>query len=219
MTPAHLKVSVIIPCHHRHFEFLEKLLSAYMSQLEPLDEVVISLSGVEHVPAAQLQRFERRSWPFCLKLIKTVGPKDASDNRNIACLNSTGDLLICQDADDLAHRQRVKVIRYLFEHFEIDLLLHQFELQTFSEQRPIQVEKAPELCFRFNTWYEHEVLSYVQHGCPALMRYVWESVQWEKNPNGLEDTWFNWRVCQQFSHKAILFLPLIAYRPQLGAGS
>jgi glycosyltransferase involved in cell wall biosynthesis len=215
--PESLKVSIIIPCHYSHFQFLENLLRSYQSQLNATDEVVISLSGVDRLEQRVLNLFERRAWPFCMKLIKTCGPKLASENRNIACSHSTGDLLICQDADDLPHRHRVKIIRQLFENFKINLLLHQYEFQVISQSNSILPAQAVSKCFIFKEWAEHEIAYYVQHGCPALMRSVWESIRWEEDPQKLEDTWFNNRVFYAFPDIAILFIPLIAYRPQYSA--
>lgn len=215
--PESLKVSIIIPCHHAHFKFLENLLRTYLSQLKATDEVIISLSGVERIEQNVLKMFERRSWPFCMKLIKTDGPKLASENRNIACSHSTGDLLICQDADDIPYRHRVRIIRELFENFKINLLLHQYEFQVISQANYITPAEAVSKCFIFKEWTEHEAAYYVQHGCPALMRSVWEKIQWEEDPQRLEDTWFNNRVFSAFPDIAILFFPLIAYRPQHSA--
>jgi hypothetical protein len=212
--PESFKVSVIIPCHHLHFSFLEPLIFLLQGQLDQADEVVISLSGVEQIPEAQIQKFERRSWPFVCKLIKIQGSKSASENRNIASLHSTGDLLICQDADDLPHLQRFKIIRFLFEQYQIDFLLHQFEMQSI-DRRPISFPLAVSKCFAFEEWEEHKTLYYVHHGCPAFLRPVWEAVKWEPSP--VEDYFFNQKAALLFPKKALLFLPLIAYRPQHSA--
>lgn len=118
--PISHKVSVIVPCHSDHFPLLRTLLLQYQGQSVKPDEIVIALSNAGAVDPHQLGFLKKCSWPFELKIIESPHQQEPAVNRNLACRASTGDLIICQDADDLPHRQRVQVIKYLFEHYEID---------------------------------------------------------------------------------------------------
>src|SRR5579862_7731339 len=109
--PQPMKVSVIVPCHSSHPHFLENLLLQYLKQTSIPHEVVISLSQIDRVDPVEIAKIQNRRWPFILKLITHPDQLCASANRNAACRESSGDLLIMQDADDIPHRQRVEVIK------------------------------------------------------------------------------------------------------------
>src|SRR6185436_18764768 len=115
----------LIPCHPAHFVFLENLLQCHAQQTVVPDEVVISLSQGWKIPERARSDLTSREWPFKLVLLTHAHKLCAGENRSMAADNSSGDLLICQDADDLPHPQRIEIIKHLFEHFEIDHLRHQ----------------------------------------------------------------------------------------------
>ncbi len=205
-----MKVSIIIPCHSKHFSLLSYLLNQYSLQTRLPEEVVISLSGVRFLSSAEIQDLENRSWPFALKVIQTQENLSAAENRNIACRESSGDLLLCQDADDFTHRGRVEVIKSLFEQYKIDFLVHGFTFDYSDLRKPIPKNFA-ELCV-----YQHEasqdlLQQRLHRGCPALVREVFQKIQWVDVP--IEDAVFNSKVQQQFKTAVMLSLPLIYYRP------
>jgi len=47
--------SVIIPCYYGHFKYLPELLEALCQQTELPDEVVISISEANKIPALKLK--------------------------------------------------------------------------------------------------------------------------------------------------------------------
>src|SRR6185503_496362 len=69
-------------------------------------------------------------------------------NRNIAALNASKDILICQDADDIPHPQRVEIIKYVFETFDIDHLFHAF-ISYHNSFSPYKTEQVP--VFKFSS--------------------------------------------------------------------
>jgi hypothetical protein len=117
-------VAVIIPCYHGHFKFLENLLNEYTKQTKLPDQIVISISEADKIPEIEINKLNNYYWPFELKIITSYEQLFAGPNRNKAIINADTDIIVCQDADDIPHPQRIEIIKYAFDNFEIDYLLH-----------------------------------------------------------------------------------------------
>lgn len=128
-----IKVSIIIPCHSKHAIYLPELLQAYASQTVLPDEVVIAVSESELMPDALLKVLQNSKWPFPIKYVLSKEKAFAGENRNKACAIATGDLFVCQDADDLPTTNRIEVIKYFFNTHEIDHLMHLFNFRTYPK--------------------------------------------------------------------------------------
>jgi len=206
-----MKVSVIIPCHSKHFHLLGALLSQFRNMTVFPNEIVISISGCKKIDPLRIETLELFNYPFALKILKHQEQFDPSDNRNFACRESTGDLLICQDADDWPHIQRVEIIKCLFENYKIDYLIHRFTLDPNEWQERYEIDAARFCTLRRDA--VNETFVHVAQGCPAFTREVFSRVQWEPFPGGgAEDGWFNSRVAQVFERSVILSLPIYYYR-------
>ena len=99
--PIVMTASVIIPCVAKHFPYIFTLLQHFQEQTSPPEEIVISVSEIGQISEDELLRVEEYPWKFEVKILKHSGKKSAGQNRNLACKNATGDLIICQDADDI----------------------------------------------------------------------------------------------------------------------
>jgi glycosyltransferase involved in cell wall biosynthesis len=126
--PSPLSTTVIIPCHHAHAQFLYDALLSYTYQTVLPDEIVISLSGTDKIPEILIESITKKSWPFKTVLLLSETPQTEGQNRNNACQHANGQILICHDADDFPSIQRVEIIRYFFENYDIVHLLHSFNL-------------------------------------------------------------------------------------------
>jgi len=211
-----MTVSVIIPCHSNHFELLRDLLHRYRLQSVAPEEIVISLSNAGQIDAGQIQRLEKQSWPFKLKIIRHQEQLETALNRNAAASASTGDLIICQDADDLPHRQRIQILKYLFENYQIDFLIHKFVFDE-NEFPRCNLRDVPAACHRFRGIDENH-LRYQQQGAPALTRDIFKQVQWEKRRDGFfEDELFSMKIQPLCENFYILCIPLMVYRSNLSA--
>lgn len=151
-------------------------------------------------------------WPFKLKIIFNEEALFAGGNRNCACENSTGNLLICQDADDIPHPKRIEIIKFLFENYVIDHLLHLyvFKEKQFENLANNQVDK----CFYYKNFDKayYKTKKLIQNGQPAITREVFDAVKWSCTELPGEDIDFNRRVYEIFENNALLNVPLIFYR-------
>lgn len=105
-------VSVNIPCAVSHIEYLPRLLQSYANQTSVPEEVVISISSVKsNKHKKQIESIKKKKYPFKLKIISSTSNKKAGANRNTCAENSSGNLIVNQDADDLPHKQRIQIIK------------------------------------------------------------------------------------------------------------
>jgi glycosyltransferase involved in cell wall biosynthesis len=208
-----LSTSVLIPCAATHFRLIPELLGCYNRQTEPPSEVIVSLSECQKVASAEIESVEQFPWNFQLKIVKSTDKLSAGQNRNVAFAYSTGDLILTQDADDLPHPQRIQVIKYLFENFELDHLLHLWiPPQKEFVNHPIEDFKA---CY-FETYPPGDLINF-HNACACMLRPVCDAIKWPEHFLRTEDTEFNLAVYNDPSikYKALLWADFIQYRLQL----
>lgn len=215
--PIAVKTSIIIPCHAKHFHFVPELLDHYKKQTVWPDEVVISITEdhFQKIKNDDLIKVTGIHWPFDVKLaIDPSLESSPGQNRNYACEASTGDLLICQDADDIPHPQRVEMIKYIFENYYADFLIHRFYYSGDTDEskfRTIPIEEAENLCQYLNYYGEISDKGSAHQGEVAISRLVFERVKWGHQRTG-EDEEFNNVVFNLFNYKILLNFYLINYR-------
>ncbi len=146
-----VKISVIVPCVSRHIVFLPSLLEELKKQSRLPDEVVISISEADPSYYLDVENLKVQQWPFALKLLSSQEKQSTGKNRNIAAKHSSGDVLLLQDADDLPHPQRIEILGYIFEHYSIDYVLHQWMPgDTWRANSPASFKNCPDGFLRYN---------------------------------------------------------------------
>ena len=214
--------SVTVPCHHVHAKYLMRLCEAFSDQsLLPL-EVVISLSGCLNVDKKYIDELRNGSWPFDLKLILSSESKSESQNRNIAANAASGDILICQDADDLPHSQRVEMIEYFFNKFDIVHLIHGYITSSDQMDTQFNYQETYDDFYRIGHIYLPTLTSvfnskiYFANGPCAVLRDIWKVNEWtEKNLLDGTDAIFNDRVMRKYGKSMGLICPLYIYYYQV----
>ncbi len=229
LTGDDLTTSVIIPCCAKHAQHLYPLLKRYEYQTELPNEAVISLSESGQVPSTILDALQKELWKFPVTLILSEKKLFAGPNRNKACEHATGDLLICQDADDIPYPQRVEIIKYFFKTYAIDHLIHQWsELNqdgTLPFERRDKLFRLHLLLYKdfsqmqffypktFNDVWEPDTFT---NGNIAISRRVFDAVKWSDEPRG-QDSIFNKNVYARFQNCIAIKVPLLVYRSFLSS--
>lgn len=213
-------ISVIVPCHYKHFKHVEELMDNLNLQSRLPDEVVISLSQSNEIPIHEITKFESLKYPFAIKFIKNEGVLFAGMNRNIACDNAIGDIFITQDADDVPHQQRLEIIEYFFSKYDVDHIIHRWKPThgyRSDEYFGYLNEKDVEFYFMQRSW-DKDIFDYITNGNIAIRREVFEKVRWGNLFIG-EDVDFNNHVFE-FSRKTIVLNAfLLIYRQELSSYS
>jgi|GEM_PF-1087471 hypothetical protein len=216
-SPIMLKTSVIIPCVAFHFCHLESLLQCYAMQTYAPDEVVIFLSDIKSLDngTQRICALKNQAWPFSLVILEQRERRSAGVGRNIACAHSSGDLILTQDADDIPHPQRVEVVKYLFENYKIDHLIHRWipEGENFKNYDTLM----PSL-HSFQNYDEiNQAFDYVHNGNICFLSKITQTLRWEDDLTADHDVQFNREVYARFKSCAFLPWDLILYRPHLSA--
>lgn len=222
-----LSISVAVPCYYRHFCYLEGLLAALEQQTHLPDEVIVSLSQVEHLDPKAIDSLEHRPYPFTVVILRREGIWSQGPNRAAAGLAASGSIVSYIDADDLPHPQRLEALHRLFEqnpsvhiawtghaycpgnsvccepaipwHSETDYMAMRFSLEGL----PISFVNKVQLI----DWP-----SGLHNGSPALRRWVLHAMHplWTELKNG-EDLEFNGRVLDRYGPGLLIRLPLLHY--------
>jgi hypothetical protein len=215
-----LSVSVIIPCDIAHLPLLFPLLDYFQKQTTVFpSEIIISLSNTNNLHKEEIHTIETHSWPFSVKVISHTGRKTAGANRNIAAQYASGDILICQDADDLPHPQRVEIVKHMFQTYDIDHLFHAF-ISYYRSFVPYEIEQI-RIC-RFSSIDEmfecYAINNYsITNGNVSFTREVIKNICFPDSNAG-EDVQFNRRVYTSYK-SATIFAKLLMYRINLSANN
>jgi glycosyltransferase involved in cell wall biosynthesis len=222
-----LTSSVAIPCYYKHFKYLPSLLTSLTQQTCLPDEVVISLSQVEQLTNEEIDLLEVGPWPFQVKIIRRVGVFMEGSNRTTAAKHCSSDVVLCVDADDIPHPQRVEAVLQLFftlSEAEMVLCGHAYcpgeaivcepAIPFFfpEEYAQIRFELGPK------TWLQLEDArglsrwaTGVHNGSPSFRRSLLDTgIIWSDLKNGA-DLKFNTSVISQNHPTYLIKLPLLHY--------
>lgn len=205
--PLMLKTSVIIPCEARHAHYLPNLLNSLSNnQTTTPDEVVISISRVDSKIRSLVAKLRSQKWPYALKILTFSEMKNASQNRNLASINSQGDILIYQDADDLPHPRRIEVVKFFFQNYEIDHLTHRYTRVLSDFPEILSIDEVEWFC------PDHYSMTYeVANGVPCISRNLFSTLKWPENLDWGEDVAFNQKVYNIYESKIVVLTPLYYY--------
>lgn len=230
-----LSVSVIIPCHHEDAYLLKNLLKIYLKQTVLPQEIVISCSGLNQMTNKQKQKLDKLVvWSSSLVDINVKwslhkGSLLPGGNKNAACSVAVGDIIIVQDADDIPHVQRVEIIKWWFDHYDINHLGHTF-IRRY-ESKMISSKSYLDLTYNRNRFKSIEyMISYrrlpeffhqmpkslrvkITNGEVAFLRSLFSEMghRWDDKLKAAEDTRFNRLVESKYRKSINLVDKLIIY--------
>lgn len=207
-----LQTSVVVPCHQKHIIYLAQLLNSLSLQTVVPDEVIVSVSGLTNENELFLNSLEEKKWPFVLKILKYYSFNNASKNRNCCLKHISHDIVICQDADDIPHPQRVEIIKYFFEKYGIFHLLHSFVDISLSADYMMKYDLNSIPIIRVKSHQELYIRNIkVANGPCSFRRNVLNKVKgWNTAFNLSEDNRFNSEVYKNFKNKCMV-IPIPIY--------
>jgi glycosyltransferase involved in cell wall biosynthesis len=218
-----MRTSVAIPCCGKHFQHLFSLLQYYVDQTQLPDEVVISLSDVERIHQEEIDTLEHFSWPFALKIIKKAGRESAGQNRNIAAENCTSEVILFQDADDVPHPQRVEVVKFVFENYYIDHLMHlwvppQCHFPHYAPEEVVLVHTPSYDGIRDTELMLGGCRATLHNGNICLTREIAKHNKWDSVFGYDRDVQYNMSIYEQPATRTfVICAPLLIYRNELSS--
>lgn len=196
-TPLYLTTSVIIPCNQKQFGGLKAVLRSYEKQTIPPNEVIVALAQFESLPVLEVLAVERLPLPFPVTVIKLGGKKTTGWLLNCAANQATGDILLCQESNVLAHPQRVEVVKALFENYYVDCLLHEGiaeEMTTYEDLTALSLQRHGS----YKAVKERGIA--VNAGNICIAKQVAINAKWNEEDNVDQDAQFSEKVYQQFKN-------------------
>ena len=208
-------LSVIVPSHYAHAKHLYPLLTSLEEQTVLPDEVVISLSEYTRVPRDIMNVLEDSRWPFPVTIVMSKPKLYSAQNRNVASTIAKGDIFMYNDADDLSHPQRIEIIKFFFNSYNLDILMHRFiELRRDTNVPIVHYQDVDFLC---PSDYSKILGRDIHNGNTAISRQVFNVFKWP-DFRSHEDEFYNRILYNYFGNRLIVFAPLIIYRNYLSCG-
>lgn len=235
-----METSLIIPCTPNHFVAnLSKTLKSYENNTVQPDEIIVSLSEYKKVEKDQFDKQELKYLMRCINneifkkftLLNHADKKTHGPNRQAGSEVAQGDILIYGDADDKALPQRIEIIKYFFENFDIQHLNHQW-VGDISKSRTLDIpnikfipsEKIYTHYFTNNNLsdctavfhaYGGDLLPYTHTGNTAVLKSSLEKIRWkdwsELTFGPAEDYEFCMENVFHFKKSILINAPLIEY--------
>ena len=233
-----MKISCCIPCDFGHMIHLEKAINSInKSEFLPL-EICISISKApEYFSPEYLNVLS--SIPIHIRICKEK--KNAAQNRNILTQMASGELLAYQDADDLIHPSRLKLINHVFDtkkivHLNTGFIPHRtndldiMSVSSVSLDQMVFVDLSKYHASIFNRGLESgyrtkdygyfnninfiERKGYMANGPVAVLKQIAEKVRWKEDTKEIkiaEDQDFNYDVYYQYNLSGLISNPLYFY--------
>ena len=151
-----MKTSLVIQATNGNFSYLKCILSHYRDGTIKPDQVVISLSNAHLVKKKQIEDLEKKFEGVFkdLKILQHNKVMVQGPNRDAASMAADHEIIISNDADDIPHPQRIEVIKYFFENYDIMHLNHSYQTKNETTFVPVN----PKLALFLNpeqTFYHH----------------------------------------------------------------
>lgn len=123
-----MKISVCVPCFENHLNFINHFIKQINMQSLLPHELVFSISGIYENQQNDIISSAKQIIDPNINLIIncTINKHYAGGNRNLSFSNSTGDLVLFCDIDDILHKQKIEFTKYIFDKYHPNVLLHNY---------------------------------------------------------------------------------------------
>lgn len=219
-----LACSVVIPCyisHVRHLSFC--LNSIHNSTRHPVDVIVV-VSSLELDLGAKniLTALRNRKWNFILHIIERKYKFYAGQNRQLGTNKASTDYIICHDADDVMHPQKIAMVMKAFDMYNTKIVVHGYVVKHMEPPQTWWIQYNER---RFRSKDIKQIIKNPRSYRPRL-RYanghvcyhkdVIKTVQWG-NRRVAEDTLFVKQCWHAFKSMAYIPHRIAVYRQYLTA--
>lgn len=226
--PVHaLTSSIAVPCYYKHFHYLPTLLESITQQTVLPEKIVISLSQIEHLNKEEVDHLEAGPWPFQVDIIRREGIFMEGSNRTTAVLHCSSDIVLCIDADDIPHPQRIEAVLQLFEavpNAQMVLCGHAYppkhSIICDSSIPIIHTEEYMNTRFELSSgawlriWNINDLQNWptgVHNGSPSIRRTMMDhGYRWPDLKNGADQA-FNHSILKDGHESYLIQLPLLHY--------
>lgn len=234
-----MKTSLVIPCTPEHFvNTLPSVLRTYENGTVKPDEVIVSLSLAPLLKGMTIPEEDVRYISRCVSgdvfekfnILSHSTRQSHGPNRQLGSLASTGDVIIYSDADDVAHNQRVEIIKHFFQKYDIVHLNHRWigdkdgfrkidldEIKYVNSQDMYESyfpNKNIRECLSATRAYGGGFMTYTHTGHTSIRREVLQKVRWKdwgELWSPAEDYEFCMEALYNYNKSMLIKVPLIEY--------
>ena len=227
-------ISVIIPCHPPHVQYLKsRSINTILKGTLLPDEIIVALSETSKEEGNKLEKELSNNFSFPIKVYTTTKKGYAGQNRNRGAQKAKHEILVFFDSDDLCHPQKLEITNYVFDTYNIKMFLHHYAKNgTYSDFQWVDIKNIPfllsEKIFYFTfgdtpkrenaTWIftdrmtqkEWVYVGQPTHGHCAVHRDVFHKVKYPSVSYG-EDTTFCLDVLWEFKSVVYADINLISH--------
>lgn len=216
-----MKTTLIIPSTPEHYLGIMPILESYLNGSTKPDEVIISLSEANRL-TPQHNQIEQNMPPDVI-MLKHDSIMHAGDNRQAARDCSTGDIIIYADADDIAHPDKIRIIKHVFESTNAIHINHTYT-GPWKEFKKIDINNPRVHKYHHRRYalkdgvltpmFGHLYGSRFNLACghPAVLKEV--DIKWTSDRIG-EDVQFCFSTYFKYNRSYIINEPLIKYSNSL----
>ena len=124
------KTTVLIPCYYKHINHLFKTIDYFVKGTVKPFQILISLNGCKYINKIKIDKLqELYSKHFVhFDIIKSYETLIRPIARNFVYKYIKGDIVSLCDADDIQHPQKVEIVEYFFNNYDIDHLINGYIL-------------------------------------------------------------------------------------------
>lgn len=212
------KISIVIPCHYKHFRYIHNLLLTYNKQTVLPYEIIIVISEYFRLNAKIIKDIDKHDYGFIVKIIKIRPKSPAGKNRFLGSKEAEGDIIIFQDADDLPHFQRNEIIQKCFMKYpEIVHILHGFSRHVDNTYYNLEHMEIPSIILNHNIFLNHkEMASYnLTNGNMAIRKKIVNDIDWDIKKFRGQDVSLNKNIYKKYGQYMIIKMKLYTYRENL----
>jgi len=126
-----MKTSIVIPSTNKHFKYLDYVFLSYTQQTVKPEEVVVSVANGHLINQSEINDLKDKYKVFFenIEIILHNKVIPEGPNRGEGTKIASNELIMYNDSDDLAHPQRVEIIKRMFDLYDINHLNHSYSFE------------------------------------------------------------------------------------------
>lgn len=185
---------LIIPCLFSHFKNIHHTILSF-KQPQLINNIIIVLNNIQNkkINTDSLTEFTPK-----LQIIKFKEKIPPGIARQEGIKFSTSEFIVFHDADDLAHPDKLTILKHCFQKYNCDHILHfiqplDFKFIPYNIQNIKIIDTQQILTFYKNTQsvdFGDIISKRISHGLSAVRKNKIINIKWSNNKSG-EDKDFN----------------------------
>lgn len=201
------KISICIPCIEKHTPFLYNCIDSINNQSVTPYEIIISISNISDLKRMddikKLCEKIKIDSKIPIYIEYTFEKKYAGENRNICINKASGDIISFIDADDIMHKDRIKIIKNIFDKYPN----HVGILHYFVENQYLDTNEE----FEQNHLIQYSFSHLLHFGHASFRKKIFDEYKYGSDPRGQDVKFIASILPKYFDNLLIYKKPLTFY--------